>query len=349
MSNTVQTPSTAMSGYNNFNMFYALTRQQVGDLLTELNTSTFIDNIQLLFENPIENVVNLRVYPFDVKLHHPVGSVIGDSNVIINVVTMETKGFSLNPVPSPPFNLGKIEIPKHYNSFLDYSPYTKIELYLPYVDFVTLDTNLVMGKTISIDYVVDYFSGKCTAFISVEETVDGVTTSNIIMERDGNIGVEVAIGGGRGADIARNMLKLGIGAGVGAISMTAGAVSMGAGKTAGSVGSVAGAVSMSAGYLANTTVNAIQAGQAHITKGGSAQPAINFYAPQNCYLVITRPNVVTPSTYNHDFGRPSGKTAVLGSLTGFTVVDSIHVEGLATATSDEIAEVERLLKQGVIL
>lgn len=349
MSNTVQTPSVSMSGYNNFNMFYALTRQQVGDLLRELNTSNFLDNIQLLFDSPIENVVNLRAYPFDIKLHHPTGSAIEDGSIVINVVTMETNGYSLNPVPSPPFNLGKITIPKHYNNFLDYSPYTKIDLYLPYIDFVTLDTNLIMGKTISIDYVVDYFSGKCTAFISVEETVEGVTTSNIIMERDGNIGVEVAIGGGRGADIARNMLKLGIGAGVGVISMTAGAVSMGAGKTAGSAGSVAGAVSMSAGYLANTTVNAIQAGQAHITKGGSAQPAINFYAPQNCYLVITRPNVVTPGTYNQDLGRPSGKSAVLGSLTGYTVVDSIHVEGLATATSDEVTEVERLLKQGVIL
>jgi hypothetical protein len=145
------------------------------------------------------------------------------------------------------------------------------------------------------------------------------------------------------------MLKLGIGAGVGAISMAAGAVSMGAGNTAGSVGSVAGALSMSAGYLANTAVNAIQAGQTHITKGGSAQPAINFYAPQNCYLVITRPNVVIPSTYAHDFGRPCGQTYTLGALNGFTCVDSIHVEGLDFATVDEITEVERLLKQGVIL
>lgn len=338
MSNIVQTPSTAMSGYNDFNLFYALTRSQVGDLLTELNSSSFIDNIQLLFDNPIENVVNLRVYPFDIKVHHPANT-IEDDNIIINVVTMETKGFHMNPVPSPPFNLGKIEIPKYYNSFLDYSPYTKIELYLPYVDFVTLDTNLIMGKTISIDYVVDYFSGKCTAFISVEETVDGVTTSNIIMERDGNIGVEVAIGGGRGVDMARNMLKLGIGAGVGAIAM-------GAGKAS---GSVAGVVAMSSGYLANTTINAIQAGQVHITKGGSAQPAINFYAPQNCYLVITRPDPKYPANYNHTIGRPSGKTATLGDVVGFTVVDSIHMEGLDTATSDEVTEVERLLKQGVIL
>lgn len=348
MSNVINTPSVVMCGYNNFNTFYAMTRSQVNDLLTELNTSTFIDNIQLLFETPINNVVNLRVYPFDVKSNHPASS-IEDSSVIVNVVAMETKGFSLNPVPSPPLNLGRIRVPKHYNSFLDFSPYTKIELYLPYIDFITLDPATVMGKTISIDYVVDYFSGKCTAFISVEETVNGVTTSNVIMERDGNIGVEVAIGGGRGADIARNMLKLGIGAGVGAIAMGAGAVSMGAGKTAGSVGSVAGAVSMSAGYLANTTVNAIQAGQAHITKGGSAQPAINFYAPQNCYLIITRPNVKEPSNYAEEYGRPSGKYAILGDLRGFTVVDSIHVEGLDTATSDEITEVERLLKQGVIL
>ena len=348
MSNIVKTPSIAMSGYNNFNALYALTRSQVNSLLTELNTASFLDNIQLLFQTPIENVVNLRVYPFDIKTHHPSGTV-EDGSIIVNVVTMNTSGFLLNPVPSPPFNLGKIAIPKHYNNFLDYSPYTKIELYLPYVDFVTLDTNLVMGKTVSIDYVVDYFSGKCTAFISVEETVSGVTTSNIIMERDGNIGVEVAIGGGRGTDIARNMLKFGVGATAGAISMGAGAISMGTGKAAGSAGSVAGAVSMSAGYLADTTVNAIQAGQVHITKGGSAQPSINFYAPQNCYLVITRPNVVTPSTYNKDFGRPSGKTATLGSLTGFTVVDSVHVEGLASATSDEITEVDRLLKQGVIL
>lgn len=338
MSNIVQTPSTPMSGYNNFNVFYALTRDQVADLLTELNTSNFLDNIQLLFENPIENVVSLRVYPFDIKGHHP-SSVASDGKIIVNVVTMEAEGFSLNPVPSPPFNLGKILIPRSYNNFLDFAPYTKIELYLPYIDFVTLDTNVVMGKTISIDYVVDYFSGKCTAFISVEETVDGVITSNIIMERDGNIGVEVAIGGGRGADIARNMLKFGIGASAGVTAFTAGI----------NASNPLVGTSMSVGFLANTTVNAIQAGQTHITKGGSPQPAINFYAPQNCYLIITRPNVAVPSSYGRNFGRPSGKTATLGDLTGFTVVDSIHVEGLDTATSDEITEVERLLKQGVIL
>ena len=350
MSNTVKTPSAVMSGLSNFNSFYALTRTQVNDLLSELNTATFIDNIQLLFESPIENLVSLRTYPFDIKEHHPANT-LADSNIFINVVQMKTQGFSLGVVPSPAFNLGKIEIPQHYNNFLDYSPYTKIELYLPYVDFVTLDTNVVMGKTISIDYVVDYFSGKCTAFISVEETVDGVTTSNIIMERDGNIGVEVAIGGGRGADIARNMLKLGIGAGTGAITMTAGAVSMGAGNSAGSAGNIAGAVAMSAGFLANTTINAIQAGQAHIIKGGSAQPSINFYAPQHCYLVITRPNVVIPETYEKDYGRTSGKSAVLGTLTGFTVVEAVHVEGsgFATATGDELTEIERLLKTGVIL
>lgn len=344
MSTVLHVPSIPMNGQTNFTNYYGLTRSQVAQFSRYLQTSNFIDNIQLLFQSPIENVVNLRCYPFDIK--DAFGLEGEDSDIFVSTVNTEIQGYSFTPLSLPTFNLGSITIPRYFNSFLDYAPYTKIELYLPYIGFINLDVNEVMAQTINIEYVVDLFSGKCTAFISRGTGED----KTIIMEADGTIGIDIQIGGGQGAEIARNMLKLGIGATAGAISLGAGAISAGANaKTAGSVGSIASISGASAGYLGNTTIGAISAGQVNIAKGGATQSGVNFYAPQNCYLVITRPTPKYPSDYNHTIGRPSGKTATLGNLTGYTVVDSIHVEGLATATSDEVTEVERLLKQGVIL
>lgn len=342
MSNTIQTPSNQMSGYNNFTHFYAMSRDEVNDLLSYLNTASFIDNIQLLFNTPVENIASLRAYPFDVEANHPAhGS--GDNDIIINVVNTGKKGFGLNPLPSPPLNLGSITVPRYHNSFLDYAPYTKVELYLPYIGFVQLDANIVVGNTISIEYVVDYFSGKCTAFISC--------LGSVIMECDGTIGVDIQIGGGQGAEIARNMLGFAIGAATGAVSLGAGAVSArGSAKTAGAgAGSIASTVGAATAYLGATTINAIQAGQTHISKGGASQPAIGFYAPQQCFLVITRPHVVEPVNYAKYYGRPCGFTYALSALEGYTVVDSIHIDGIGSATADEITEIERLLKAGVIL
>lgn len=343
MSKTLHLPSLPMNGKTSFTAFYALTRGQVSQFNAYLQTSNFTDNIALLFQSPIENIVNLRCYPFSIK------GVLGggdDGDIFVSTVNTGKQGFLMGYPSLPTFNLGSITIPRYFNSFLDYAPYTKIELYLPYIGFINLDVNEVMGQTINIEYVVDIFSGKCTAFISRGTGED----KTIIMEADGTIGIDIQIGGGQGAEIARNMLKLGIGATAGAISLGAGAVSAGANaKTAGSVGSIASISGASAGYLGNTTIGAISAGQVNIAKGGATQSGVNFYAPQNCYLVITRPTPQYPTNYNHTIGRPSGKTATLGNLTGYTVVDSIHVEGLATATSDEVTEVERLLKQGVIL
>lgn len=337
-------PSTPMNGQTNFTVFYALTRSQVSEVISYLQTSDFTDNIQLLFQNPIENIVNLRCYPFDIKNAYNIGDEDGD--IFISTVNTNIQGYLMSPITMPKFNLGSIYIRPRFNSFLDYAPYTKIELYLPYIGFVNLDVSAVMGKYINIEYVVDIFSGKCTAFISTGEG----TNKTIVMIADGTIGIDIQVGGGQSAEIARNMLKLGIGATAGAISLGAGAISAGANaKIAGGVGSIASISGASAGYLGNTTIGAISAGQVNIAKGGATQSSVNFYAPQNCYLIITRPIPIYPSNYKRTVGKPSGRSARLGDLSGYTVVDSIHVDGLRTATSDEITEVERLLKQGVIL
>ena len=48
-------------------------------------------------------------------------------------------------------------------------------------------------------------------------------------------------------------------------------------------------------------------------------------------------------------GRPLYRYVPLRTLSGFTQVDSVHVEGLPSATEAEVSEIESLLKSGVIL
>lgn len=347
MGRTVKTPSNNSNGVNDMNSRYALTRGQVNDLIAELNTPGFIDNIAKLFSSPINNIISLYKFPFDVKAQNAVWQQLSDGFLIINIVTTTSaKGTFLNPLSMPLLDIGTAEIPRYFNNFMDYAPYTKIELYLPYIGFVMLDNDLVVGNTISIKYAVDLYTGKCTAFI-LTGTGENET---VIMTRDGNIGMQIQIAGGAGADISRSMLRIGAGAAVGAISLGAGAVGSGAAKGA-SVGSIAGTVSSAAGYMGSTTINAITDGQVNIHKNGNTDANNGFYAPQNAYLIYTRPTIVRPSSYDATIGRPSGKTKQLQQLTGFTVVESVHVEGsgFATATSDELNEIERLLKTGVIL
>ena len=329
MSTTPSNPASTMNAMNNFNSMYALTRAQVNSLLSELNTSTFINNIQLLFETPIENLISLRCYPFDANARQPASS--GDAPIVINVVTMETRGQYLGHFTQPMISLGSLTVSAVFGNFLDYAPFTKVEMYLPYIGFVNLDTNEVMGKTLSIQYAVDYMTGMGTAFV----TADGV----MIYTGEGKVGVDVTLGGRNAAEIAKNNLMTGINT-AGGIASTAAAIG---------TGGVAAGAMVGMKTLASTTASVIQGNQGHVTKGSIGNSANGFYAPQNAYLIITRPTPAEPAAYASQYGRPSGKTEQLQALTGYTVVDSVHVEGITNGTQDEVTEIERLLKSGVIL
>lgn len=50
-------------------------------------------------------------------------------------------------------------------NFLDYEPYQKVEIYLPFIGFQKLDTDRVIGHTIKIVYVCNLYSTDCTCYI----------------------------------------------------------------------------------------------------------------------------------------------------------------------------------------
>lgn len=65
---------------------------------------------------------------------------------------------------------GSVEIPEQYHSLLDYSPFSRLTIYLPFVGFQELDDKLVVGHTLKVQYTVDVLSGRCLAQLFVDST-----------------------------------------------------------------------------------------------------------------------------------------------------------------------------------
>lgn len=65
---------------------------------------------------------------------------------------------------------GSVEIPEQYHSLLDYSPFSRLTIYLPFIGFQELDDKLVVGHTLKVQYTVDVLSGRCLAQLYVDRT-----------------------------------------------------------------------------------------------------------------------------------------------------------------------------------
>ena len=89
---------------------------------------------------------------------------------------------------------GSVEISEHYQSLLDYSPFSRLTIYLPFIGFQELDDKLVVGHTLKVQYVVDVLSGRCLAQLYVDST----ELKSCIAEYGGTIAADEMFGGDSG-------------------------------------------------------------------------------------------------------------------------------------------------------
>ena len=85
-----------------------------------------------------------------------------------------------------------------------------------------------------------------------------------------------------------------------------------------------------------------------VTSKGALGGNYGLLGNRTPYLIIQRPTISVPSDYGKTIGYMSRITAKLGDLTGYTVVEEIHLEHIS-ATDDEKRLIENALKSGVIL
>lgn len=282
---------------------FKMTKERLQQLGQFLWGSSIFDKFSLVNNNPIENIVSCKAIPLE-------QSGVNQQIVLGNVETgVNGEKISTNFGKT---TIGSVTVAEYYKNFLDYSPYTNVIIYLPYIGFRELDTSMVMGKTLKVEYTTDCITGGCLAQISV----GGVK----LYEFTGNMGIDIPITASNRAQVEAGYIQAGVGA----------------------------AMSLAGGNIAGATTALINSATAqyHYSSTGNPSPMCVASTNRTCYVVIDRPQFQKLKAFNHTRGQKCNLSKTIGNLKGFTICDSnIDLSGIS-ATETEKEEIVNILSTG---
>lgn len=304
---------------NGFVTAYAPTITQINDLATFIWSDWLSGGPTLpkIFANPEDAIISLHMLPFTPSTSSAIEVTVGHYASGVQMDPMTNQFYTIN--------CGSLAIEEYWGNYLDYNPYTKLTLFLPYVGEITLNPDEVMTRTITIKYRVDAMTGAFVCFILRDD-------DKILGEYQGNCSLEVPISSANYAQLHSALLGL---AGS-AVGMAAGAAGSG----------ISGLLSGGTNVL--TSAAGMMDSKIRHSHSGALGSASGFMGSQSPYLIIERARQCLPVDLNKFAGYPSQITETLGDLSGFTSVSEIILDGIPL-TDEELAELREILKGGVYL
>lgn len=296
---------------------YHPTQAQVNSFGAWLWTDNIITQIQQLLQNPMEGIITLhKVFAT------PVDS--GQGTIVVGRLDSNVPSATVNQ-QYVTVDCGEIDCLEQFGNVFDYSPFTSISIYLPFIGIAPLSVNDIMRSTIHVTYGVDVFTGVCLAMIEVSR--DGNTVN--MYQYAGVASVEYPLTG-----TVHNGLITGIMGIVGGFATIA---------TAGAAAPVA-----AAGGVAAAGAGALATGRQSQSRSGNFSGNAGAMGIKTPYLIIERPQTKVADTFPQLAGYPTNKSVILNDCSGHVVVKHVHVEGI-NATQGELIEIENLLESGVLV
>ena len=288
---------------------YSPSMAELRAVAAKLWSDDFFNTIKKVQNDPMEAIISLHHLPFNPRSGTET-CVIGNYNTGISVGGVAGQWYKRD--------LGSIYIPENWASALDYAPYVEVDCFIPYVGVRSLQVDDCIGKMIKIEMMVDIISGAAIAHVmcgsSVLYTFNTSLSGEVPVSQSSYAPLYNAIVGGMG-----NVLS-----GYG---------------SAGAPGAAAAAV--------GSAINVAMGKQHSISRSGSIGGSTGCMGVFTPYLIIHRPIQSLASGFRHFKGYPSNITTSLGAISGYTEIESIHLDGIK-CTEAERDEIRALLYNGVI-
>lgn len=291
---------------------YNPTQEQLNSFGAWLWSNDFVDQLLKLFNDPMQAIIGLH------KVYCPV-PVGGSTTIKVGYLNSEvTSNYVSNQYTS--VSCGSVSLSEYFGNVFDYNPYTKVHIYLPFIGIQELNVGDIMRSTISVTYHIDVLTGACLAEISVSRDGSG----GILYTYTGNMAVQYPVSSGSYMGIVTALLGA---TATGMIGMTTG-------------GAVMPAVMGIASQFMHPHSN--------VSHSGSFSGNAGAMGIKKPYLIITRPQTALAKTFPHNDGYPANYSTTIGKCSGYIEVESVHVENVP-ATEDELVEIERILKEGILV
>lgn len=289
---------------------YNPTQAQVDAFGSWLWSSNLVEQIKKLFNDPMQAIIGIHKV-FVTPPTSGTGTIkcgYIDSGISSALVSNQYRTL----------NCGTVSLSEYFGNVFDYSPFTEVSLYLPFIGIVRLDVSDVMRSSINVKYHVDVITGACLADVKVSR--DGA--NSVLYQYAGSCIVTYPLSSGSYA------------------SALAGIVSI----AGGAIGTIA-----TGGALAPVAIGAaVGATKLHsdVQKSGSFTGAAGAMGSKKPYLIISRPQTAMPSNYKKYEGNPSRHYTTIRSCSGFIRVKDVHVDKMS-ASNKELDMIESLLKSGI--
>ena len=268
---------------------YAMTEENLKLLGKKLWDNSFLENISMINNSPIENILAVKSFPFPIS-----GGT--SKNVILGNVNMEITGNELPSSFIPRKTIGTFKVDKKFSSILEWLNYhIEVICYLPYIGFVELNIKEILNKTVTLKYIYDVITGVCTACFYAGDIE--------ICKYSGTIAIDIPITASNRAQVESGYIMSALGA-VGSLL----------------AGNLMGIAGSSFGALMN---------QNHFTTKGSPSPSCDAFDEQKAFIIIDYPVYYEPTNYAHDYGYPCNLSMKLGNCKGFTKCANVDVDGLS--------------------
>jgi hypothetical protein len=245
---------------------------------------------------------------------------------------------------------GKIGITRYWGNFMDYAPYTKITIWLPYIGYRDLDVDMVMDHILHLKYIVDVLTGDCTAILSIDAVgISGPDIPKIVGQYYGNCGVKVPL-----SMVSHDAL---VGAAInavvgGAATLAKNGITVGSAAASGNeadlMDTIGSAANSTVNWASNTAVNVINGMKPETTVIGAAGMSAGMMSKQIPFIIKTIPIQSLPDDFRILHGYMTNRSGKLSDFSGYCEVEQIQLNNIP-AYEEELKEILALLKGGVII